>query len=699
MARLPTVGGDKGNWGDILNEYLAQSLADDGTLKTDTVGAAQLKPNSVTNAAIVNGTISTAKLNGIGAASGIASLDGSALLPESQVPIRLTDAELSAKIAAAIQAIPATAQRSFYLGNKFAFLGDSITWGYPGGKNAWCDYAALFSGGRIQRIKNAGVSANHTADMLARLDVDIISKGVNACTVLGGINDTLANVAPATTQANLAAIYSALEAAGVRPVLMCVLANTNANSAQKAAIIALNNWIKAYGLAHGHDVIDLYDMSRDPSTGGMLASWTADGTHPGLAYQIIGRAVSDFMSPRLPVPNFTLATASTERRNLIDNALMLVDTNTDGIPDNFTGSNGSGFTHSILAPAVGTDVAGNWATVTMAVGGVARRLEWTSFGRLALGLAFANPGDVIAWAARVSLAPGSDALGASVYAQAEGANVSAAVSALSYSVDGVAYGEFVVPAGFTGRTGIILSTGNGSGVYRLAQPVMLNLTRLNGPAAVIAGSPPVTPGDGLSGTSVNGVVATDTFARSGELVGSSPTTGRAGVVYSGTAAQFSLDGSRANGLGGAGNAVFLDVLATGDTTVSVTERFSTEETVTKTARLYPKYIDASNHIFINMAASTAPAFSVRVTASGVQRTLSTFASTVIPSNTPATEYAVQISVIGTAVSATINGVTLTSTLTGAEVTALAASSKVVFTATSVNHGLDNLSISVNGTYA
>ncbi|MBN9202035.1 MAG: SGNH/GDSL hydrolase family protein [Microbacterium chocolatum] len=33
MARLPEVGGDKGNWGDILNDYLSQAHAGDGSLK------------------------------------------------------------------------------------------------------------------------------------------------------------------------------------------------------------------------------------------------------------------------------------------------------------------------------------------------------------------------------------------------------------------------------------------------------------------------------------------------------------------------------------------------------------------------------------------------------------------------------------------------------------------------------------------
>ncbi len=129
MARLPTVGGDKGNWGDILNEYLAQSHAEDGALKTDTVGAPQLKPNSVTAAALADGQVTSAKiangavgadqiqdgaigthqiadssvtavkLQGAGGANGIATLDSEGRLPESQVPERLGESQLSSTFA------------------------------------------------------------------------------------------------------------------------------------------------------------------------------------------------------------------------------------------------------------------------------------------------------------------------------------------------------------------------------------------------------------------------------------------------------------------------------------------------------------------------------------------------------------------------------------------------------------------------
>ena len=63
MARLPTVGGDAGNWGEILNDYLLQSHDAEGSLRSNSVGAPQLKNQSVANAALADGTIAEAKLS------------------------------------------------------------------------------------------------------------------------------------------------------------------------------------------------------------------------------------------------------------------------------------------------------------------------------------------------------------------------------------------------------------------------------------------------------------------------------------------------------------------------------------------------------------------------------------------------------------------------------------------------------------
>lgn len=74
MVRLPQPGGDQGNWGNILNEYLEQSHDPRGNLKDNVVTANTLAPHAVTTAAlasdsvtaaiIADGTISEMLLNG-----------------------------------------------------------------------------------------------------------------------------------------------------------------------------------------------------------------------------------------------------------------------------------------------------------------------------------------------------------------------------------------------------------------------------------------------------------------------------------------------------------------------------------------------------------------------------------------------------------------------------------------------------------
>jgi hypothetical protein len=89
MARLPHPGGDQDAWGDILNDYLSQSHASDGSLKPNVLDTVHLKNNSVTQD----------KIAGTGSANGIATLDGGGRLPEDQVPTRLSADGLNTAIA------------------------------------------------------------------------------------------------------------------------------------------------------------------------------------------------------------------------------------------------------------------------------------------------------------------------------------------------------------------------------------------------------------------------------------------------------------------------------------------------------------------------------------------------------------------------------------------------------------------------
>lgn len=63
MARLPQPGGDDGNWGQILNDFLAQVHNNDGSIKDGAVGAAALTANSVTTARIADGSVTEVKLS------------------------------------------------------------------------------------------------------------------------------------------------------------------------------------------------------------------------------------------------------------------------------------------------------------------------------------------------------------------------------------------------------------------------------------------------------------------------------------------------------------------------------------------------------------------------------------------------------------------------------------------------------------
>lgn len=78
MARLPQPGGDSGNWGQILNDFLSQVHKADGTLKDNSITSAALQTGSVTeqqldptvqaklntagSGGVADGTITTAKL-------------------------------------------------------------------------------------------------------------------------------------------------------------------------------------------------------------------------------------------------------------------------------------------------------------------------------------------------------------------------------------------------------------------------------------------------------------------------------------------------------------------------------------------------------------------------------------------------------------------------------------------------------------
>ncbi len=108
-------------------------------------------------------------------------------------------------------------------------LGDSLTAGYglpaKEGFTAKLE-AALRAGGRDVRVINAGVSGDTSAGGLARIDWALADRPDAALVALGA-NDALRALDPAEAERNLDRILTRLQRAGVRTLLVGMLAPPN----------------------------------------------------------------------------------------------------------------------------------------------------------------------------------------------------------------------------------------------------------------------------------------------------------------------------------------------------------------------------------------------------------------------------------------------------------------------------------------
>ena len=99
MSRLPSPGGDVGNWGAILNDFLNQAHNADGTLQTTAVNNA-ISDGSITPTKLSETYISTSEK---GTTDGVATLDGSGKVTASQLPASVAPPDADATTKGLIQ--------------------------------------------------------------------------------------------------------------------------------------------------------------------------------------------------------------------------------------------------------------------------------------------------------------------------------------------------------------------------------------------------------------------------------------------------------------------------------------------------------------------------------------------------------------------------------------------------------------------
>lgn len=148
-------------------------------------------------------------------------------------------------LACSSPAQPATAIK-VKSGQKIAFLGDSITqqgWDNPGGYVHLVADALDSAGVKIIPVP-AGISGNTSREMLARLDISVLSKKPDWMTLSCGVNDVGRSVDLDTYKTNITAIVDKAQAAGINILILTATVIKEADNANNQKLTAYNEFLK-----------------------------------------------------------------------------------------------------------------------------------------------------------------------------------------------------------------------------------------------------------------------------------------------------------------------------------------------------------------------------------------------------------------------------------------------------------------------
>lgn len=170
-------------------------------------------------------------------------------------------------------------------GTEIICFGDSLTAGVgaaPGG-----DYPSLLAKTLGRPVVNAGISGDTTADALARLERDVLSRNPRLVVVAFGGNDFIRRVPPADTFRNLDEIVRRIQEKGAMVVLAGVRSGLLGNALKKD----FKKLARARRAALVPDLLD--DVWGHPAL-------MSDGIHPnGAGYAVMAEEVEQVVAPLL----------------------------------------------------------------------------------------------------------------------------------------------------------------------------------------------------------------------------------------------------------------------------------------------------------------------------------------------------------------------------------------------------------------
>jgi len=161
--------------------------------------------------------------------------------------------------------------------DRVVFMGDSITDGWR--------LAEYFP---KKPYVNRGISGQTTPQMLIRFRPDVIANKPKVVVILAGTNDIAGNTGPMTVEMiedNYASMAELAKANGISVVFSSVLPVHDYGPRKMtpgrplAAILKLNEWLKAYCAKNGHTYLDYFSATVD-AKGFLKAELANDGLHP-----------------------------------------------------------------------------------------------------------------------------------------------------------------------------------------------------------------------------------------------------------------------------------------------------------------------------------------------------------------------------------------------------------------------------------
>lgn len=248
-------------------------------------------------------------------------------------------------------------------------------------------------GGRLKLIANSGINGQTTAQMLARVQDNVIAFSPQYAINLGGYNDLIQGFTAAATLQNLLDIATAQVNAGITPVMITPIpmgsgaAMFNAANVEKLRVVARG--LVAAAAANtvpGMIVVDAYDLLVDRNNtvniGAAKANVLSDDIHPSWrGAKIIGEACYESLKnvaipvQRLPSSYADVTTSGTGGYNVVKAGPYTTSGGTTTAP--VTGTTASSITTQRGLGSTGSAVA---SVQTLADGSLRQRLVITPGG-------------------------------------------------------------------------------------------------------------------------------------------------------------------------------------------------------------------------------------------------------------------------------------------------------------------------------